>query len=160
MASESLSTCILRRPPCVSATNSCSSEARNGGSCVRERTSHGRKSGRWSTNPQATYSSMAIRVPKGYGFQMIADYPAVNKPVEEGGMSMPRYEETGMLLGGAAALCTLDMIQGYFRRLLCLSQPKTDSLWSPLANYIRQRGCHNKESLIPLEFSRRQWGRL
>ena len=66
-------------------------------------------------NPQAVFSSVAMAVPKGNGFRMVADYRAVNQLVEQAAMPMPRLEELGMLLGGAAAFCTLDMIQGYWQ---------------------------------------------
>ena len=66
-------------------------------------------------NPQATFASVAMAVPKGDGFRMVADYRAVNQLVEQAAMPMPRLEELGMLLKGSGAFCTLDMIQGYWQ---------------------------------------------
>ena len=66
-------------------------------------------------NPQATCSSVAMAVPKGSGFRMVADYRAINQQIEQAAMPMPRLEELGYLLRGAGAFCTLDMIQEYWQ---------------------------------------------
>ena len=64
-------------------------------------------------NPQATCSSVAMAVPKGSGFGMVADYRANNQQIEQAAMSIPRLEELGYFLRGVGAFYTLDMIQGY-----------------------------------------------
>ena len=63
-------------------------------------------------NPQATCSSVAMAVPNGAGFRMVAGYRAVNQQIEQAAMRMPRLEELGYLLRGAGAFRTLNMIQG------------------------------------------------
>lgn len=64
-----------------------------------------------SSNLQGTCLSVAMVVPKGSGFQMVADHWAVNQVIKQTTTPMPRLEEIGVLLGGAAAFCTLDTIQ-------------------------------------------------
>ena len=72
---------------------------------------------------------------------MIADYRAVNRLVAQSALPMPRLEELGALLGGAAAFCTLDVIQGYWQTPF--TPRRASSLrWSPRAGWKLRRECH------------------
>lgn len=123
-----VSACIVWNPPCTSATNDSSSEARSvsragaaeGVYAQEERVAdgalwtvgHGRNS---VQQPQAACSSVAMAVPKSSGFLMIANYMVVmNQLFEQAAMPLPRLEALGMLLGTAAAFCAMDIFQGYW----------------------------------------------
>lgn len=67
------------------------------------------------TNLQATCSSEAMTLPKGSQFRVVAGCRVVNQPVEQAAISIPRKDGFRMLLGGAAASCTPDMIQEYWK---------------------------------------------
>lgn len=85
--------------------------------CLTEHFGQLETSGMVFSNPPATCLSVAMAVPKGSGFQIVADYWALNQLDVQTTMPMPQSEELGMRLGGAAAFCTLDMIQTYWKML-------------------------------------------
>lgn len=70
------------------------------------------------SNSQGTCLSVAMAAPKGSGFRIVADHWAMNQVVKQSTIPMPRLEESGILLGGTAAFCTLDMIQRYWQMAL------------------------------------------
>lgn len=116
----------LRGSPRAGATNDSSSEPRSRdrasavysvlvkeNACLAELFGQLKTAGMVFTKTQAPCSGMAMVVPKGSGFRMVGYCPAVNQLVKQAPMPIPLLEVLAMLLGGAAAFCALDMIQGY-----------------------------------------------
>ena len=67
------------------------------------------------SEPQATYASVAIAIPKGSNaYRMVTDYRAVNDTIEQAAMPTPILEDKASLFAGATAWCTFD----YAARLL------------------------------------------
>lgn len=66
-------------------------------------------------NPQATYSSVAMAMPRGSGFRTVADHHAVNQLIKHAAIPMKHLEELGLVLEGVAAFCNLDIIQGHWQ---------------------------------------------
>lgn len=100
-------------------------------------------------------SSVDMVIPKGSGSWMMADCRTMNQDIEQGLIPMPRLEEIGMLLGGAAAFCTLEMIQGYICKCLCSTSLRRFSSWSPPAIYGDSGAtrCSQRQPIPPVDYA-------
>lgn len=55
-----------------------------------------------------------MAAPKGTSsYRMVTDYCAVNDTITPAGLPTPNLADKASLFAGAAAWCTLDMLQGY-----------------------------------------------
>lgn len=70
-----------------------------------------------------------MALPKGRSIGIVADYRAMNRLVPQSAMLMLRLKELRYMLSGAAAFCTLDMIQGYWQTPLHPDERELSSIW-------------------------------
>ena len=67
---------------------------------------------------QATFASVAMALPKGDTYRVVADYRAVNDQVEKVPWPHPRLEEVQGFFEGTSCWATIDLLQGYWQMSL------------------------------------------
>ena len=90
-------------------------------------------------NRQATCASVAMAVPKGRSYRMVADYRAANAQVELVPWPMPDLEGMASRFRGVPAFCSLDLLQGYWQMPLAEEAQNLFSIVLPSGLYTPTR---------------------